>query len=141
MASSPRIWNYSLTFLVRSSMPDVGRTSICSGNRRRGTLCPYLKFRTPKTGAGIRGLDLEHRAHELPGRVNRPLSVFCPCSASDRSLEGRHRGPRNSILFGMSTALVDVSTVFFKHEDSGSGPALARRFLALREGSTEVNVR
>jgi len=31
--------------------------------------------------------------------------------------------------------------VFFKHEDSGSGPALARRFLALREGSTQVNVR
>jgi uncharacterized protein YecE (DUF72 family) len=28
--------------------------------------------------------------------------------------------------------------VFFKHEDSGSGPALARRFLALREGSTQV---
>ena len=48
---------------------------------------------------------------------------------------------RNSILFGMSTALVDESIVFFKHEDSGSGPALARRFLALREGSTEVNVR
>jgi len=31
---------------------------------------------------------------------------------------------------------MDVSIVFFKHEDSGSGPALAR-FLALREGSTE----
>jgi uncharacterized protein YecE (DUF72 family) len=28
--------------------------------------------------------------------------------------------------------------VFFKHEDSGAGPALARRFLALREGSTQV---
>jgi uncharacterized protein YecE (DUF72 family) len=28
--------------------------------------------------------------------------------------------------------------VFFKHEDSGSGPALARRFLALREGSLGV---
>jgi len=31
--------------------------------------------------------------------------------------------------------------VFFKHEDSGTGPALARRFVALREGSTQVNVR
>jgi len=41
----------------------------------------------------------------------------------------------------MSTALVDESTVFFKHEDSGAGPALARRFLALREESTQVNVR
>jgi uncharacterized protein YecE (DUF72 family) len=28
--------------------------------------------------------------------------------------------------------------VFFKHEDSGTGPALARRFMALREGSTQV---
>jgi uncharacterized protein YecE (DUF72 family) len=28
--------------------------------------------------------------------------------------------------------------VFFKHEDSGAGPALARRFLAIREGSTQV---
>jgi len=28
--------------------------------------------------------------------------------------------------------------VFFKHEDSGTGPALARRFVALREGSTQV---
>ena len=28
--------------------------------------------------------------------------------------------------------------VFFKHEDSGTGPALARRFVALREGSTPV---
>jgi uncharacterized protein YecE (DUF72 family) len=28
--------------------------------------------------------------------------------------------------------------VFFKHEESGSGPPLARRFLALREGSTQV---
>jgi len=25
-----------------------------------------------------------------------------------------------------------------KHEDSGAGPALARRFLALREGSAQV---
>jgi hypothetical protein len=38
----------------------------------------------------------------------------------------------------MSTALVDVSIVFFKHEDSGSGPALARRFLALHKGSAQV---
>jgi uncharacterized protein YecE (DUF72 family) len=28
--------------------------------------------------------------------------------------------------------------VFFKHEDSGTGPALARRFVALREGSTQI---
>ena len=28
--------------------------------------------------------------------------------------------------------------VFFKHEDSGTGPALARRFLALREGAPQV---
>jgi len=28
--------------------------------------------------------------------------------------------------------------VFFKHEDSGTGPALARRFVALREGSTPL---
>src|SRR5262249_20808387 len=27
--------------------------------------------------------------------------------------------------------------VFFKHEDTGSGPALARRFLALRAGSAQ----
>jgi uncharacterized protein YecE (DUF72 family) len=29
--------------------------------------------------------------------------------------------------------------VFFKHEDSGSGPALARRFMALREASARVS--
>ena len=57
------------------------------------------------------------------------LSVFCLCSASDRSLVR----PQSSILFGMSTALVDVSSVFFKHEDTGTGPALARRFLPLSE--------
>lgn len=28
--------------------------------------------------------------------------------------------------------------VFFKHEDSGTGPALARRFVALRAGSTQA---
>jgi len=28
--------------------------------------------------------------------------------------------------------------VFFKHEDTGSGPALARRFLALRTGATQL---
>ena len=28
--------------------------------------------------------------------------------------------------------------VFFKHEDTGSGPALARRFLALRAGATQL---
>ena len=28
--------------------------------------------------------------------------------------------------------------VFFKHEESGSGPALARRFLTVREGSTQA---
>ena len=33
----------------------------------------------------------------------------------------------------MSTALVDVSSVFFKHEDTGTGPALVRRFLPLSE--------
>jgi uncharacterized protein YecE (DUF72 family) len=31
--------------------------------------------------------------------------------------------------------------VFFKHEDSGTGPALARRFLALREGQIPVEHR
>ncbi len=50
-------------------------------------------------------------------------------------------------LKGWSETIQRVGTswreafVFFKHEDSGSGPALARRFLALREGSTQVNVR
>ena len=29
--------------------------------------------------------------------------------------------------------------VFFKHEDSGSGPALARRFLALRESTPALS--
>jgi len=27
----------------------------------------------------------------LPIALNPPLSVFCPCSASERAMEGRHR--------------------------------------------------
>ena len=65
--------------------------------------------------------------------VVRVLSVF---GVGDHR-RGQPPRLRNGRLFGLWGALVDGLLVFFKHEDSGSGPALAQRFLALREGSTE----
>jgi hypothetical protein len=45
---------------------------------------------------------------------------------------------RNRAIFRPWATVVDGPSDFFKHEDSGTGPALARRFVALREGSTQV---
>src|SRR5439155_18453949 len=64
----------------------------------------------------------------------RVLSVFAVDKPPTRQTEKR----QNAGLFGMWAALVDVSFVFFKHEESGSGPALARRLLDLLERPAEA---
>jgi len=62
------------------------------------------------------------------------LSVFAVGKPPARQTEKQ----QNAGLFGMWAALVDASFVFFKHEESGSGPALARRLLDLLERPAEA---
>jgi hypothetical protein len=84
----------------------------------------------------VRGRDrvgsLRANEHARTAAV-RVLSVF----GIGQPRTGQARPLRNPAVFRLWATLVDGSLGFFKHEDTGSGPALARRFLALRAASAQ----